>query len=142
MWKQPLEFIEPQRPIVERGRQTESVVDEIFLARTIAAIHAANLRHGHMALIDEHQRIARQVVDQRRRRLARLAPGQVPRVVFDAFAEPDLAHHFEIEAGALLDSLRLDELHLRYEEFPLLCELELDGFDRVQHFFSSGNVVR
>ena len=39
---------------------------------------------GHVRFVDHQQRVGRQVVEQRRRRLARRAPGQVPRVVLDA----------------------------------------------------------
>ena len=69
--QQPLELLEAQRPVVERRRQPEAVVDEVLLARAVALVHAADLRDRHVALVDEHERVARQVVDQRRRRLAR-----------------------------------------------------------------------
>ena len=94
-----------------------------------------------MALVDEHQRRRRQVVDQRRRRLARPASRQVPRVVLDALAETDLGHHLEIEARALLDALRLDQLHLRDEEVLLLHELDLDRLDGVEHLLPARHVV-
>ena len=83
-----------------------------------------------MTLVDEHQRLRRQVVDQRRRRLARLPPRQVPRVVLDALAEAHLVQHLEVEPGPLLDPLRLDQLHLALEELDPLGELELDRLDR------------
>jgi hypothetical protein len=62
-----------------------------------------------------------------------VAPGQVARVVLDALAVADLGHHLEVEARALLDALRLDELHLVDEEVLLLGELELDAVDGRQH---------
>jgi hypothetical protein len=34
----------------------------------------------------------------------------MPRVVLDALAEAHLVEHLEVEAGALLDALRLDQL--------------------------------
>jgi hypothetical protein len=101
------------------------------LRGAVALEHAADLRDRHVALVDEHQRVARQVVDQRRRRLAGLAAGQVARIVLDPFAEADLDHHLEVEARALLDPLRLDQLHLGDEVVLLLRELDLDRLDRV-----------
>ena len=74
----------------------------------------------------------RQVVDQRRRRLARLASGQVARVVLDALAEAQLVQHLEVEARALLDALRLDQLALALEELDALAQLDLDRLDRPQ----------
>ena len=64
----------------------------------------------HVALVEEHQRVLRQVVDQRRRRLARRRARQVARVVLDALAVADLLQHLEVEARALLEALRLDQL--------------------------------
>ena len=49
-------------------------------------IHAAELRHGHVALVDDQQRVVGQVLEQGRRRLARLAAGQIARIVLDAGA--------------------------------------------------------
>ena len=82
----------------------------VSLARAVAAVHAAELRDRDVALVDDQQRVLGQVVDQRRRRLARLAAGEVARVVLDALAEADALHHLEVEARALLEPLRLDQL--------------------------------
>jgi fructoselysine-6-P-deglycase FrlB-like protein len=43
----------------------------------VAARHAADLRHGDVALVDEQQRVLGQIFEQRRRRLARQAAGNV-----------------------------------------------------------------
>ena len=56
---QLLELVEAQRPVVQRRRQAEAVVDQVLLARAVALVHAADLRNGDVALVDEHQRIAR-----------------------------------------------------------------------------------
>ncbi len=68
-----LELVEPERPIVERRRQPEAVIDQVFLAGTVAAVHAPELTDGDVTLVDDHQRVLRQVVDQRRRRFAWVA---------------------------------------------------------------------
>ena len=94
-----------------------------------------------MAFVDDHQRARRKVVDQRGRRLAGAASGQVPRVVLDALAESDFRHHLQVEAGALLDPLRLDQLHLPDEEVLLLDEFDLDLLDRVEDLLPPGHVV-
>jgi pyruvate kinase len=44
-------------------------------ARTVTAIHAIELPHHDVTLVDDHQRIRRQIVNQRWRRLTRLAAG-------------------------------------------------------------------
>ena len=60
-----------------------------------------------MRFVDHHQRVARQVVEQGRRRLAGLFAGQVPRIIFDAAAEAHLFQHLHVEHRALMQALRL-----------------------------------
>ncbi len=95
-----------QRPVVERRRQAEAVLDQHFLAGPVARVHAADLRHRLVAFIDDQDGVLRQVVQQRRRRLAGRPPGEVPRVVLDAVAVADLADHLEVEHRALVQALR------------------------------------
>ncbi len=105
----PRELVERERSVVERGGHPEPVLDERLLARAVAVVHAADLRHGDVALVDDDQRVLRQVVDQGRRGLARAVPGQVARVVLDAVAEAELAQHLHVEEGPLLEPLRLEQ---------------------------------
>jgi hypothetical protein len=67
-----------------------------------------HLRNGGVALVDKEQKVAREVVEQRGRRLAGQAAGEVARVVLDAVAVAHGLDHLEIEAGALVNALRLD----------------------------------
>jgi len=53
----------------------------------------------------------------------------MPGVVFDTLAEADLVEHFQIELGALLDTLRLDQLVVGGEPGDALAKLFLDGLD-------------
>ena len=85
-----------------------------------------------MALVDDHERVVRQIVDQRGGRLAGLASGQMARVILDALAEAQLGEHLQVEAGALLDALRLQQLALALEELDALAQLGLDALDRPQ----------
>ena len=66
-----------------------------------------------MAFVYHQKRVGGQVVVQGRRRFARLTPGEVARVVFDAGAVAELYHHFQIKAGALLKPLRFYQFVLR-----------------------------
>ena len=65
-------LLELQRPVVDAGGQAEAEFGQHRLAGEVAAIHAAELRHGDVALIDDQQRVLRQVFEQGRRRLARV----------------------------------------------------------------------
>ena len=93
-------------------------------------IHAADLRHRLVALVDDDERVVRQVIEQRRRRLARRAAGQVPRVVLDAVAVADLTDHLEVEHRPLVQPLRLQQLAFLFEISAVLLELLLDRFHR------------
>jgi hypothetical protein len=63
-------FLELQRAVVDAGGQAEAVFGQRRLAAEVAAIHAADLRHGDVAFVDESEALSGQVFEQGRRRLA------------------------------------------------------------------------
>ena len=67
------EFLEIQRPIVERARQPEAVFDQHRLARAVAFIHPADLRDRGVRFIDHEQEILREKIEQRERPRTRRA---------------------------------------------------------------------
>ena len=79
-------FLEAQGAVVEAGRQAEAVFGERRLAAEVAAIHAADLRHGDVALVGEDERVVGQIFEQGRRRLAGFAAGEIARIILDAGA--------------------------------------------------------
>ena len=105
-------------------------------------IHPAHLRHRLVALVDDQQGVGRQVVEQRRRRLARRAAGEVPRVVLDAVAVADLLDHLEVEHRPLVQALRLEHPPLVLEESAALGQLELDRLGGVLQPVAGGDEVR
>ena len=78
-----------------------------------------------MAFVDEDQRIVGDIFEQGRRRLAGLAAGEIARIVLDAGAGAGRLQHLEVEAGALLQPLRLQQaaglLELGEAELQLLA---------------------
>ncbi len=81
-----------------------------FLARTVAVVHAMQLRHRLVAFVDVNHGVAGQVIEQGRGSFARQPPREVPRVVLDAVAIADLLNHLEIEHRALIQALGLNHL--------------------------------
>ena len=102
-------FLEAQRPVVHAGGQAEAVFGERRLAAEVAAIHAADLRDGDVALVGEDEGVVGQIFEQGRRRLAGPAAGEIARIVLDAGAGAGRLHHFEVEDGALLEALRFEQ---------------------------------
>ena len=76
------------------------------------------------------ERVGREVVEQRRRRLARRPARQVPRVVLDPVTVPDLLDHLEIEHRPLMKPVRLEDLPFGLELRAVPAELRLDALDR------------
>src|ERR1039457_2871330 len=63
------------------------------------------------------------------------------RIVLDTFAKADFDHHLDVESRSLLDSLRLDQLHLSGEKFLLGRKLDLYLLHRVEHLVATGHIV-
>ncbi len=95
-----------------------------------------------MALVREHQRVVRHVFEQRRRRLARLAAGEIARVVLDAGAAAGRLHHLEVVDGALLQPLRLQEPPGGVQLIEPPLQFLLDAGDRLQQRRPRRHVVR
>ncbi len=95
-----------------------------------------------MRLVDDHQEVFREVVDQGRRRRAGPAVVDVPRIVLDPRAEPDLTHHLDVVVGPHPQALGLQQLALALQLGQPILEFLLDGRDGVGHSFRSGHVVR
>ena len=81
-----LELVELERAVVACRRQTETVSDEVVLAGFVAAVHAAYLRYGHMAFVDDEQHVFGEIVEQAVRRCAFFAPVEITAVVLHAGA--------------------------------------------------------
>src|ERR1700722_18050580 len=104
------ELIPGQRAVVARAWQPEAVADQHPLAGGVTLVHRADLRDGLVRLVDDEYEVLGEVVEQRVRRAARLAAVDVPRVVLDAGAAADLAHHLEVVGGPHPQPLRLEQL--------------------------------
>ena len=94
-----------------------------------------------MGFIDHQQGVLGQVVEQRRRRLARLPARQVAGVVLDPRAVTELGDHLEVEAGALLQALRLHELVVLRQMRQAFAQFVLDVIKHAQNAFPRRHVM-
>ena len=65
------ELVEPQRPVVDRAREAEPELDERRLARQVALVHAVELTERDVRLVEDHQVVVGEVVEQRERGASR-----------------------------------------------------------------------
>ena len=84
-----------------------------------------------MALVDEDQRVVGDVFEQRRRRIAGLAAGEIARIVLDAGAGAGGLQHLEVEAGALLQPLGFEQAAGLFQLGEAELQLLLDRLDRL-----------
>ena len=141
LWRQALELVEAQRPVVQGRGQTETVFHQVFLAGTVALVHAAELGNGDVGFVDHQQGVVGQIIEQGRWRLAGLAPGQVARVVLDPGAITQLLHHFDIKLSALLQALGLHQLVVVAQLGETLTQLVLDMHHGIQNGLARGHIV-
>ena len=121
-----VELRKVQGTVVVGRRQAEAVVHQSILAAPVTGVHSAGLGQCHMALVNEHDKIFREVVQQcgggRTRRTALDHPG----IVLDAVAEADLRQHLQVIGSPLGNALGFDQLVILPEELHLLIALDLD----------------
>ena len=136
-----VEFLEGERAVVVGRAHAEAVVDEVGLAREVAVIHGADLRDGHVALVDEDEEILGEIIEKGEGGLPGLPPVKVARIVLHARAVPDLFEHFKIVLGALGEALRLQELPLVLERFDFPFEIFLDHGKSALQAFGAHRIV-
>ena len=79
-----------------------------------------------MALVDEHEIVLGEIVQQRGGRRPRRPPLNYTGIVLDAVAEADLRQHFQVIGRPLGNALGFDELVVGAEESHLIVALPLN----------------
>ena len=113
-----LEFAEVEGAIVEGRGQAKAVFDQDLLAGAVAVVHGADLGQRHVGLVYEEQVVFGEVVHEGVGRAALVASAEVAGVVFDAGAVAGFAQHFDVVAGALFESLGLQQFARAVEYLP------------------------
>ena len=131
-----------ERPIIQRRRQAESVVNQALFSRLVARVHRSHLRNRHVRLINNHQKILWKIIHQRIRCSPRFSAGPHARIVLNAAAKADFFHHFHIIARALLDALSFDKFLIFLEPCHALFHFFADFLYRCLHFVFRRDIVR
>ena len=135
------ELVELERAVVQRRGQPEAVLHQRQLAGPVAVEHPADLRQGDVGLVHHHQVVGREVVEQAGGPLARATAAQVAGVVLDPGAGADLEQHLDVELGARLEPLRLQQLAGRLELGQPLGQLGADEMHRPLDLRALGDEV-
>src|SRR5215467_2260548 len=91
--------------------------------------HAADLRDGLVGFVDEKEIILRHIIEKSWRSFAGQASAEMARIVLDAMAVADGAHHFDVKERALDNALGFDKFPLLLEFFFPPLELFLNPND-------------
>ena len=124
-----LKLLEFQRSVVLRSRQTEAIIHESRLAGLVSAVHRMQLRHRHMAFVDDHEEVLGEEVEQAIRASSRLASVEVTAVVLDSGTMSQLANHFYIVGNAFVQTLCLKFFPLTLKERNLCTKVLLNLHD-------------
>ena len=138
---QRFKFFEFEWAVVAGGRQAEAVIHQVLLARGIAFVHGAHLRHGHVRFVHEQECVFGEVIKQSRRRGTCGTAREVAGVVFNAFTKTHFVQHFQIKTCALLDALRFNQAHLIVVKLDTVGQLHFDGVAGFQHGVARGHVM-
>ena len=122
-------LVEPQRAVVQRAGQAETVLDQRHLAIVVAEVHAADLGHRDVRLVDEQQVVVGKEAHQRVGGRVGLAARERPAVVLDARTIADLLQHLDVEPRSGAEAMGFEQLSLVFEKFEPLFQLLLDFVD-------------
>ena len=95
------EFVKSQRAIIVSRAKSETITDKIVFPRSVTVVHRAYLRNGHMAFIDKHDEVFREIIQKRKRRFALCATVEISAVIFYTAAITYFAHHLDVVRGSL-----------------------------------------
>ena len=113
-------LLELQGSVVQCGWQSESMLDQRQLSRSISLVHPIDLGDRCVRLVHDREKVCREIVQKAGRPIARSTPARVQRIVLDAWTRPDFQHHLDVEMSPLLQPLCLEKPSLRSKDRQLI----------------------
>ncbi len=136
-----IELLKRERTVVIGGLHAEAVLHKIDLACKVAVVHGADLRNGHVALVDEYEEIFGKIVEQGKGWLPGRTAVEIAGIVFHARTVADLAEHFKVVFGTLAQPLCFEQFArvLKRLHFPL--QILFDHGERRDELFRPHRIV-
>ena len=135
-----LKLIKVQRSVVQSRRESESEFHQVGLAGTVAAIHGSDLGNGHVAFINDQQKIIREIIDQAERAATGFSAVEKPGIVFDSGTVTQFLDHFYIKVDPFLQSFGLHVFAGSFEISHLFVHLFMDLMDDLRKYFFRSDV--
>ncbi|OPZ72537.1 MAG: hypothetical protein BWY80_01107 [Firmicutes bacterium ADurb.Bin456] len=112
-----------------------------ILTGAVPGVHPPYLGHSHVGLINNHDKIPGEVVQQGIGRLTGLPPRKMAGVILDAAAKAHLLHHFHIVTGPLFQALGLQQFFPGAQFGQAFLQLSLNGQQGPFHLGPGSGVV-
>ena len=124
-----VELIEGQRPVVESGRQTETVFHQVRLSGAVAPVHSINLWDADMTFIDNQQVVLGEEIQQTIGSFSGLTTIEVAAVVLDTRTMPQFLNHLHVVLHTFLNTLGFDGVAHLLKKGNLFSQVVLDVVD-------------
>ena len=134
-----MELLKTQGTVVKSGRKAETVFYKVLLSGAVSAIHGADLRHAYVALVNHHQVVFGEEVEQAVRTLPRLTAVKIARIVFYSGTVAQLLNHFQVIFHTFLDALCLDGVAHFLKKRNLFSQIILYLMDGTTGLFGCRN---
>ena len=119
-------FIKFQWSVVRGSRQPETIVDKGRFPRTVATVHRTDLRHRHVALVDDHQKIIREKIEKTEGAGTRSPAIEITGIIFDSRTISQFTDHLQVVIDTVLDSLCFGEFSRTAKEINLADQIILN----------------
>src|SRR5699024_5504186 len=110
-------------------------------SRRVTLVHGTNLWNRYVRLINDDKKIVGKIIKQTVWSFPGLSAVNMPGIVFDARAEPNLFHHLKVKSCSHAKSLLFDEFVLTLQFCKPFIKLFPDASHGAIHNIATGDIV-
>ena len=124
-----LKLLTAERTVIKRTRQTKTIIDQHLLTCSVTIVHALDLPHSHVTLVNHDKKIIWEEIKKCKRWLSLTTTIHVTRIVLNAVGVAHFSQHFNVVFCSLANTLRFNKLTLFFKESDLLFHFLLNLTD-------------